>query len=99
MITCAACGNTSRDTEFCDHCNADLSPPASSLPPARCPLLDDGQDLSPDEVGQLARPESCILVRSEETSWRVHWISESVWPTWQPFVEERLASPLPVLPR
>ena len=38
MVTCPACGGTSQDREFCDHCNADLMPPAAARAPAACPL-------------------------------------------------------------
>lgn len=98
MITCPACGVVSHDLEFCDHCNADLSAPARSQPPAHCTLLPPGEQLTPDQQAQLGRPESCAVINTLEGLRRVHWIAEQDWPHWRPFVDERLSYEISALP-
>jgi PPM family protein phosphatase len=98
-ITCPACGNVSRDREFCDHCNADLVRPAALFPPDHCPLLPDQPiSLTPAQVGTLSRPEASIVLHAADQAWRVHWIPRAAWERWRPTVEERLSYRLPALP-
>ena len=46
-VWCNACGKLSQDSEFCDHCNADLGTSGENLPPERCPLASDGVAVEP----------------------------------------------------
>jgi protein phosphatase len=98
-VTCPACGGESHDLEFCDHCNADLLPPPAQQAPGWCPLFDDyAEPLSPDQVQALARPEASLLLSARDQTWRVRWLANADWDKWQPMVEERLRTQLPVLP-
>jgi protein phosphatase len=98
-VTCPACGGLSHDLEFCDHCNADLLPPAAQQAPAWCPLFADyTEPLSKEQVLALSRPESALLLRARDQAWRVHWIAGAYWEAWRATVEERLSYHLAVLP-
>jgi serine/threonine protein phosphatase PrpC len=97
VVTCPACGGTSHDLEFCDHCNADLAPPAASEVPRVCPLRPE-HELSPEHLTALARPDCSIIVQAPDRTWRVHWLPSAAWDVWRPFVEERQRYTLPALP-
>jgi protein phosphatase len=45
--------------------------------------------LTPQQIAALTRPQAAVVVRSPRTAWRVHWIPEESWPTWQAGVVER----------
>src|SRR5262245_1255571 len=90
MVTCPACGGTSQDREFCDHCNADLMPPAAARAPAACPLpFQDPAPLSREQQKRLARPEAHITLHSPRQAWRAHWLPQSAWAAYRAGVEER----------
>jgi serine/threonine protein phosphatase PrpC len=38
----------------------------------------------------LTRPEASVTVLTPDKSWRLHWISNELWPEWKPRVQERL---------
>ena len=65
-IICPECGGESVDLEFCDLCNADLSPPTSEQVPESCPLLPTEDRLSGRQRQRLARPEWSIVVTAED---------------------------------
>jgi serine/threonine protein phosphatase PrpC len=99
VVTCPSCGALSSDREFCDHCNADLVPPTTALPPSACPVTAEWSlALAPQQLAQLSRPEAAILVRGQRQVWRLHWIAAEAWPTWQPSVAARCATHHPALP-
>jgi serine/threonine protein phosphatase PrpC len=90
VVTCPACGGTSHDAEFCDHCNADLLPPAGRWAPAQCPLTPDATvELSPEQRRALSRPEAALLLQAMDKSWRVHWLERPVWEECKKRVMER----------
>jgi serine/threonine protein phosphatase PrpC len=105
-IVCKACGQTSRDPEFCDHCNGDLhdpppAPPVPSLCPGRPPVSgqDDGQQqntdaipLTADQQAVLSRPEASLLLQTDNLWQRVHWIAEETLPLWTARLRERLSN-------
>jgi serine/threonine protein phosphatase PrpC len=99
MVTCPACGGTSRDREFCDHCNADLMPPTPSLPPAFCPITPEHPlPFSREQLRTLARPEAAVTVRAGRHGWRVHWIPKASWAIRRASFEERARYRTSVLP-
>jgi protein phosphatase len=92
VITCPNCGALTHDPEFCDHCNADLAPPAASPPPAQCAVTADlSLALTPQQLAQLVRPEAAVVVRGQRHAWRLHWIAEDAWPKWEAGVTQRCA--------
>jgi serine/threonine protein phosphatase PrpC len=98
-VTCPACGGLSQDREFCDHCNADLLPPASSLCPSCCPLfVDEAVSLTPEQVALLSRPETATLIRARNQAWRVHWLPQQTWEASRAALEERQRHSLRCLP-
>jgi len=97
-VVCAACGQASRDLEFCDHCNADLKPAADRQPPAICPLPGGDAMLSAAQRRVLARVEDAVTVDNSTGRWRVRWIPGPEQQAWQTLLEDRLSLDLEVLP-
>jgi serine/threonine protein phosphatase PrpC len=98
-IICPECGGESLDVEFCDLCNADLSPPGAVQVPETCPLLPDGERLSDRQRQRLARPEAAVVVTAEDGQvWRIHWLGRDDFPRWFPLIEERAQRGAGVLP-
>lgn len=95
---CSMCGRESQDSEFCDHCNADLGTSGKSLPPERCPLAADGVALTQHQRHALLFPEASILVQGTDHLWRVHWISDYDWRERGPAIERRRALDVVSLP-
>ena len=98
-IICPACGQLSQDQEFCEHCNADLSPSAMLNVPEFCPWL--GEDFSLSQRGResLARPGSVLEVAAADGQhWRIHWLPETDAKRWLPMLEERARFQLKALP-
>lgn len=100
VLTCPTCGALSRDLEFCDHCNADLAPRASSpQPPPFCRLADGTiLTLSSRQQAHLQRPEAAIETPGAKQCWRLHWIGDEHWTARAAAVEARQArqaTPLP----
>lgn len=90
-VLCPACGKTSRDPEFCDHCNADLRPQAQNAGcPPTCPIGEGGLPLTPQQQAALSRPEASILVQETDKWWRVRWLPYSAFPRWWAAIQERL---------
>ncbi len=99
VVTCPACGCTSRDLACCEFCNAELDPISPPHAPTICPLTAEAPlYLSPRQAGLLSRPEASVTLYGELKSWRLHWIPNEVWAEWKPLVEERLACQSPALP-
>ena len=99
VVTCPACGCTSRDLACCEFCNAELEPVSPPPAPASCPLAAEAPlYLSPRQAGLLTRPEASATLYGELKSWRLHWIPNETWPEWKPSVDERLACKSPALP-
>lgn len=98
-VVCPACGAESRDTEFCDACNADLAMPQEALVPARCPIHEAGLELPPEHRALLARGDQALLVQAEGKTWRVRWLAPTVYAQRRPALERRLALTLPPLAR
>ncbi len=99
MVICPACGGTSHDREFCDHCNADLMPPAVRDAPPVCNLGPEGTLLlSPDQSASLARPEASVTLRTGPRGWRLHWLPQPAWPHHRATVEDRVRRRVPPLP-
>jgi protein phosphatase len=97
-LTCPACGAVSQDPEFCDRCNADLTPPPAALPPLLCPLRPDNPlSLSQQQAILLSRPESALTVQNGTECWRIHWVPASAWPLHGPGLEARSRSQLAAL--
>lgn len=79
-MTCPACGSISQDAEFCDHCNADLSPPADTAPPSLCPLpFEDPVALTHEQLRILERPEATVRLQGQRGMWRAHWLPNAHW--------------------
>jgi serine/threonine protein phosphatase PrpC len=98
MVTCPACGGTSRDREFCDHCNADLMPPDVSLPPAVCPVTPETPlQFTPEQLRILAHPEAAVTVRAGRKAWRIHWIPRPYLAAHRASLEDRARCTLDVL--
>lgn len=97
VVTCPACGGVSHDLEFCDHCNADLTPPVSTDVPRACPLRPD-YELSPAQLTALSRPNGTTILQASDRTWRVHWLPMAAWDIWRPFVQERQRYNIPALP-
>lgn len=98
--TCPTCGKQSQDSEFCDHCNADLmAASAVALPPERCPLTNDGVVLTPEQRQVLSFPESSIAIATGAITWRVHWLSNRDWCDRGRLLEKRLESRIAAVPR
>ncbi len=97
-VVCAACGKVSNDREFCDHCNADLSPADDRLPPGQCPLPGALVELAAAQRQSLARVEDAITLEAGAGRWRVHWVPRADWPAWEPVVTDRQSLDLEVLP-
>jgi serine/threonine protein phosphatase PrpC len=92
-VQCPRCGATSRDTEFCDQCNADLAPPETVAPPPRVPLPSGDQiSLSATDLAALARPEACITIQAQAQLFRVRWVAERAWRRIGPDVARRQAA-------
>jgi serine/threonine protein phosphatase PrpC len=88
-VDCPACGRTSQDQEFCDHCNADLAPPADRLPPRVCPLPGGALELNDLQRQQLVRQEQGLTLEARGVRRRVRWA-----PQLEPvrhILEQRLA--------
>ncbi len=97
-VVCTVCGKVSQDPEFCDHCNSDLLPPATSrLPPAVCPLPPGPVELSLEQRQALQRAEAALLLQAGGQVWRVHWIAGPDVPAWRPRLERRLTRALSCL--
>jgi serine/threonine protein phosphatase PrpC len=100
VVTCPTCGRTTHDLEFCDHCNADLTPATAASPPNDQPLPEQAEvRLSRDLLAMLNRPEAGVVVPAGGRYWRVHWVSSAQWPDYQAALEQRLrysASALPL---
>jgi serine/threonine protein phosphatase PrpC len=98
-VVCPSCGGTSQDVEFCDHCNVELTSPASPLAPIACPL---GPDLlvplTPEQGAILSHPAASVLLETPEQLWRVHWIGSADWPILRPFLAARQALSCSCLP-
>ncbi len=97
-ITCPACGKESCDQEFCDHCNADLSPPPVLAAPASSPRLPAGVELTPEQVSILSRPDAAIVVRGTDRPWRIHWLAQPAWEEHGLAISERANLSLATLP-
>jgi serine/threonine protein phosphatase PrpC len=91
-VVCLVCGKVSQDAEFCDHCNADLSPPATRLPPALCPLPTGPVELSDEQRASLQRVEAGLLLIGGGHPWRVHWVPTADVALLRPRLERRLAA-------
>src|SRR5262245_11981642 len=106
-VTCPACGEVSRDEEFCDRCNAELAYRAFR-PPAVCRLEALGDvELTPEQREVLSWPEASVTVvpRSRADcqsalppAWRLHWIAAELWPRWQAALNERMSRQAVCLP-
>jgi protein phosphatase len=93
VVTCSACGCTSRDFACCEYCNANLTPVASPVAPTTCPITPEGPFyLSAKQAGLLTRPEASVTVFTPDKAWRLHWISSELWLEWKPRVEERISA-------
>jgi serine/threonine protein phosphatase PrpC len=80
MVICPACGRTSHDAEFCDHCNADLMPPAARPAPTLCPLNPEGPlYLTRPQAAALTRPEASATVQGPDGGWRLRWLPQPTW--------------------
>lgn len=88
-VVCAACGNSSQDLEFCDHCNADLGNPDDPLLTAWCPLPGNKVELTAEQRDALRRPESSITLAAGEKLFRVHRIGSSLVGRWLPSALDR----------
>jgi serine/threonine protein phosphatase PrpC len=97
-VVCMACGKESQDPEFCDHCNADLLPPATRLPPTLCPLPTGPAELSTEQRVALHRVEAAITLDADEKKWRVHWVAPADLPSWRLRLQQRVESRLTCLP-
>ncbi len=97
-ITCPVCGKGSCDQEFCDHCNADLSPPPVLSAPSACPFLPAGLELTAEQVSILSRPDAAVVVQGEDRCWRVHWLAPAVWEDHRQSLAERSSLGLATLP-
>src|SRR5271166_5212118 len=90
-IVCPACGQTSRDPEFCEHCNSDLDGPSPGpRVPKICSVSDTGVALNRDQQAVLSRPEASLLLPCDGKLHRVHWISKGALPLWSARLRERL---------
>lgn len=99
VVTCQACGASSHDLEFCDHCNADLTTALPPPAPRICRLgPDESLYLTAEQVKALNRPEAAITIPTSDRVWRVHWIGRPLWPAWASRVEARLRCRAAVLP-
>src|SRR5260370_18060023 len=93
VVTCPACGSTSRDYACCEFCNANLTPVSPPVAPTTCPMAPEGPFyLSAKQAGLLTRPEASVTLYTPEKSWRLHWISSDLWPECNPRLEQRLAA-------
>src|SRR5262249_29252744 len=91
VVTCSACGCTSRDFACCEYCNASLTRVSRPVAPTTCPIAPEGPFyLSAKQAGLLTRPEASVTVFTPDKSWRLHWISSELWSDWKPRVEERI---------
>lgn len=98
-VVCAACGNLSRDREFCDHCNADLQSGQDRLPPPVCPLPPGEVELTDLQRQALGRPEDAVTLEVVGGAcWRVHWIGRADVPAWRSLLDDRRQRELEVLP-
>jgi protein phosphatase len=106
-VTCPACGEVSRDEEFCDRCNAELAYRAFR-PPAVCRLENLGDiELTPEQREVLSWPEASVTVVPKggvdgqsalPLAWRIHWIAAELWPCWQAALEQRMSRQAGCLP-
>jgi protein phosphatase len=90
-VQCRSCGHLSRDTEFCDRCNADLGKSAIALPPERCPVTPGGISLSLEQRNALCFPDASALISGERSAWRVHWVANDDWQERSRAIQRRLA--------
>ncbi|MBM4070341.1 MAG: hypothetical protein FJ271_15505 [Planctomycetes bacterium] len=98
-VTCPACGSFAQDAEFCDHCNADLSPPADAAPPTFCPLPgEDPVALTPEESRLLEAPELAVQIVGRLGSWRAHWLPGTVWERTRDAIMDRRTRSASALP-
>jgi serine/threonine protein phosphatase PrpC len=99
VVTCPSCGQTTQDSEFCDHCNADLNPAAEAAPAPALPFAEQAEiRLGRELLALLKNPETGVVVPAEGRSWRVHWISAARRTEWQPSLEERQCYAAAALP-
>jgi serine/threonine protein phosphatase PrpC len=106
-VTCPACGEVSRDEEFCDRCNAELAG-RSFRPPSVCRLDTLGDiELTTEEREVLSWPEASVTVVPKSwadcqsalpLAWRIHWIAAELWPRWQAGLEGRMSRQAVCLP-
>src|SRR5258708_3167636 len=97
-VLCSTCGQQSQDTEFCDHCNADLGKASQNLPSEICPLPDGGIPLALEQRHRLLSPESFVVLPSEGRAHRVHWISAYDWRERGRQIAKRIEFRIPPLP-
>jgi serine/threonine protein phosphatase PrpC len=98
-VVCPACGGTTLDAEFCDHCNAELTPRAAAAAPTTCFLTQDlTVALTPFQVEALAHPEAAALVETSGQRWRLHWISQTDWPARSAALQLRVNQSCAALP-
>src|SRR5689334_17207299 len=89
-VLCPACGQLSQDSEFCDHCNTDLSPPAHIVLPQYLPALFGNGRLTAKQRQLLIRPEAALeLAATDGSRWRLRWLPTAVVPQWLPSLEAR----------
>ncbi len=86
-VVCPACGRTSQDREFCDHCNAELDRAPSQVPPALDSL--PGWTLSPEQQASLTQPTAWMLLTEGPTTWRARWLDQANWARVQPYFQAR----------
>ena len=88
-VVCPLCGKLSRDAEFCDFCNADLARPKETLAPARCPLGEEGIELTPEDRAWLAQGNQALFVQAQGKHHRVHWLTPGVYSQRRTRLERR----------
>jgi len=99
-VTCPVCGGQSQDTEFCDHCNADLLPPVNATVPQRVPAPFGKGRLTTKQRQLLSRPDSSLdVIATDGTRWRLHWLPKNILPPWLPLIEERARCQIAALPK
>jgi serine/threonine protein phosphatase PrpC len=98
-VVCPACGRTSQDAEFCDHCNAELSSPAFSPVPLTCWLSPQTPvALTPEQAAALTHPEAAVRLEAEGRRWRLHWVGEADWEAQRDTIYQRAALSCAALP-
>ncbi len=98
-IICQECGQLSRDQEYCEFCNADLSPYAVQNVPELCPWLGEDFALDKRQREWLAHPGSSLeVVAADGQPWRIRWLPAALEERWLPQFEERARFQLNALP-